>query len=84
MNFVPILGLTAATLTTVCQIPQLLKIWKLKESRDVSLATYSVLSTGILLWLIYGILINNPPLYLANALTLITTLAIVGLKIKFG
>jgi len=84
MNLVPFLGLAAATLTTTAQLPQLIKILRLKETRDISLIAYLILNAGIILWLIYGIIINDPPLYLANSITVVITLSILYTKIKYG
>jgi len=71
-------------LTTVSFVPQAVKIIKIRETRDISLVTYLLLEAGIFLWLIYGILIGNMPVMLANGITLVFTTIIVIMKIKFG
>ena len=79
-----LLGLTAGTLTTVAFIPQLMKAWKSKSTGDLSWGMIVTFSTGVLLWLIYGIWIDSLPVILANAVTLLLQSGIVSLKIKFG
>ncbi len=78
------LGLTAGTLTTVAFIPQLAKAWKSRSTGDLSWGMVTIFSTGVLLWLIYGIWIDSLPVILANAVTLLLQLGIVTLKIKYG
>lgn len=79
-----LLGFIAATLTTISFIPQLMKIIKTKETKDISLLMYIVLALGILLWLIYGFLIFAFPVIIANGVVLILALVIIVLKIKYG
>lgn len=82
MNNVEILGLVAATLTTIAFVPQVYRAWKHKSTKDVSLAMYLVLSIGLALWLMYGLFINSLPVILANAITLLLVLSMVLLKLK--
>ena len=83
MEFITILGLVAATLTTSAFIPQLIKIWKSKSAKDVSLEMLITFCIGVFLWLVYGIYLQSLPVILANLLTLIFNLIILWLKIKY-
>ena len=58
------IGYMAALLTTFSSIPQIVRVCRLKESRDISLWTTSALSAGILLWFIHGLLIGDLPVFL--------------------
>ncbi len=78
-----ILGLVAGTLTTAAFFPQFLKAWKSKSTTDISLLMFIILSSGIFLWLIYGLLVHSWPVILANVVTLIIALAILSLKLKY-
>lgn len=78
------IGIIAATLCTSSFLPQVLRIFKTKHTKDISLVTFSLFSTGVFLWMIYGILINDMVIILANALTFIFAIAIVAMKIKYG
>ena len=66
-----IIGLIAAACTTFAFIPQVMKVWKTKQTKDLSLRMYSIMFIGILLWLIYGIRIDSLSIILANVVTAI-------------
>jgi MtN3 and saliva related transmembrane protein len=83
MDLITLLGLVAGTLTTIAFIPQLMKTWRSRSAKDVSFIMLVVFSTGVFLWLIYGIYLQALPIILANSLTLIFNLIIVGLKIRY-
>jgi MtN3 and saliva related transmembrane protein len=77
------LGLIAGTLTTVAFIPQVVKIWKTRHATDISLGMFAIFSSGVLMWLFYGIEIDALPVIVANAITLGLSLTILFFKIKF-
>lgn len=83
MDFITILGLVAATLTTFSFLPQMLKTWQTKSAKDVSYAMLITFNTGVFLWLMYGIYLNALPIIVANAITLFFNLIILWLKIKY-
>jgi len=82
MNIPTLIGLAAATLTTISFLPQAIKTIKTKETKGISIGMYSIFTTGILLWLIYGITVKDLPLIIANAITLIFTTTILLLVLK--
>jgi MtN3 and saliva related transmembrane protein len=82
-NVVDAIGFTAATLTTVALVPQLVRVWRLRSAREISLGMFLMFSLGVTLWLIYGIALHAMPVVLANAVTLVLSLAILGLKLRF-
>lgn len=77
------IGMAAALLTTAAYAPQAIQAWRSRSTKDVSLAMFTMMVTGITLWLIYGILINDIPLILANAVTLVFASAILVAKLRF-
>lgn len=79
-----VIGLIAGLLTTIAFVPQLTKTWKSKSAKDVSLVMLMTFTTGVLLWLIYGLLIQAAPVIAANAVTLLLAGAILVLKIRHG
>jgi MtN3 and saliva related transmembrane protein len=83
MDTPTLLGLGAGTLTTVAFVPQVLKTWRSKSGNDISLGMFLLFSTGVLLWLIYGILIDALPVILANAVTLVLSLTVLVLKLRY-
>ncbi|TLP46806.1 hypothetical protein FDK21_07220 [Cohaesibacter sp. CAU 1516] len=80
---IDLLGYAAALLGTLCWIPQVLKVWKTRQTKDLSLSTNLMLFTTMSLWLIYGIAINSPPLIAANILSAIFVGSIVSAKLFF-
>lgn len=84
INYVAVIGLIAGTCTTVSFFPQLIKTIKIKETKDISLSMYIVLSAGLLLWAIYGILMKDFPVIIANSVSFVLASIIVVLKIKYG
>jgi len=84
VEMITVLGLLAGTLTTISFIPQVIKTWKYKETKDISLLMYIIFFTGILLWFSYGILINNTPIIIANGVSLVLVFIVLALKIRYG
>ena len=78
-----IVGGVAAVCTTVCWLPQALKILREKRTEGVSLITQSVFTLGSALWAAYGLLLNNRPIVYANVVTLFFSLAILVLKLRY-
>lgn len=68
MDYTQVLGLTAAFFTTIANIPQTVKVIRTREVKSLSASTYAMLFTGMSLWVIYGIIRNDFPIILANAI----------------
>ncbi len=83
MNLITILGLIAATCTTISFLPQAIKTIRSKHTKDLSFGMYAVLTIGVFLWFVYGIFIKDIPVILANGITLIFTATILCLIIKY-
>ena len=81
---ITIIGLTAATLTTASFVPQVLQTIKTRRTKDINLRMYVILALGLFLWVIYGLILNSPPILFANATTLILASVILYLKLKHG
>lgn len=83
MNFVTIIGLLAATLTTIAFLPQLWQIWRTKSAKDVSYVMLIIFMSGLFLWLVYGIILGALPVILANSITLFLNCIILWLKVRY-
>ena len=77
------IGFFAAFCTTVAFLPQALKVYKTKSTKDISLSMFIIFTVGVLSWLLYGINISDLPIILANSITLILSIFILIYKIKF-
>lgn len=84
MDITTTIGLAAGLLTTVAFIPQVAQIWIAKSAKDVSLHTFVAFTLGVALWLVYGILKQELPIIVWNAVTLALAGAILAMKLRFG
>lgn len=83
MDIFTIVGLAAATCTTFSFLPQAVKVIRTKQTKDLSLVMYSVFTLGVFLWLVYGILVKDAPLIIANVITFILAATILIMKIRY-
>lgn len=83
MDFTEILGLFAGTCITLSVIPQIIKVWKTKKVRAISLKTFSILTFGIFMWIIYGILKKDFPIIITNSVSFCLNLIMVYFLIYY-
>lgn len=83
MDIINLVGSLAAFCTTISFLPQVIKIYRMKEARDISLLMYVIFSLGIFLWLCYGAMIGSMPIIIANTITLTFSLFILFMKVKY-
>jgi len=77
------IGFAAAFCTTVAFVPQLVRVVKLRSAREISLPTFLLFSIGVFLWLLYGLYARSNPVIASNAVTLVLSLSILFLKLKY-
>jgi MtN3 and saliva related transmembrane protein len=73
----------AAACTTLCWLPQAVKIIRQKRTEGISLITQGVFTFGIALWAVYGFVLNNRPILYANGVTLAFSICILILKLRY-
>jgi len=78
-----VVGYVAAACTTAAFVPQLVRVWRLRSARDISLVTFVVFSAGTAIWWLYGVLIGSWPVIVANGVTLAIALTILALKVRY-
>ena len=83
MDTIALIGYIAGALTTLSFVPQVARAWKLRETRDLSLAMLLLFAAGILLWTFYGIWTGSMPIILANVVTFVLILVLLGMKIRY-
>ncbi len=81
-TYATIIGFIAATLTTIAFIPQVIKVWRTRSTRDVSIGMYALFTTGVASWFCYGLLIGSWPVIVANAITLVLAGLVLIMKIR--
>tara|TARA_B110001454_G_scaffold155391_1_gene144731 strand:+ start:467 stop:754 length:288 start_codon:yes stop_codon:yes gene_type:complete len=71
---IEIIGLIAGFLGVIAWVPQIYRIWIKKKADGISLLTFLVITTALILWLIYGIIIESFSLIISNIFTLVMIL----------
>ncbi|QFI19810.1 hypothetical protein FR830_24540 (plasmid) [Klebsiella aerogenes] len=84
MDWVSTIGYLAACLTTLSFLPQTFKVITTKNTQGISGVMYVMFITGLLMWLIYGLLIGNAAVCIANFLTLVFALPVMVVKYRNG
>ena len=70
-------GLFAGILGIIAWIPQIREVWVNKRHDGISLATFSVVTIALGLWLLYGILVESVSMIIANIMTLSVIFAVI-------
>jgi MtN3 and saliva related transmembrane protein len=83
MSTIQLIGLVAGMLTTIAFLPQVLKTWKSRSAKDLSLGMFSLFCLGVVMWLAYGILMRDIPVIAANFMTLILASTLLFFKFRF-
>lgn len=81
MSNVDILGLFAAVLTSASFVPQVIKTVRSKDTTSISLFMYTMFVTGVGCWLVWGVLVDQVPVIVANVVTFILAAVILGMKL---
>ena len=83
MTTTDLLGLVAGMLTTAAFVPQVVKAWRTRSTHDISLWMFALFNTGLVLWLVYGVLIGSWPIVVSNIITLALALTILYFKLRY-
>ncbi len=84
MDHATAIGLMAGALTTLSYIPQVMKTWKSKSTKDISVGMFLTLGLGLLLWTFYGFSIHSMPVIVANIVSLTLVFVVLIFKMKYG
>jgi MtN3 and saliva related transmembrane protein len=76
-----IVGYLGATCTTAAFLPQVWHSYRTRDLSGISLPMYCIFTTGVALWLLYGLMTIDWPIIIANAITFCLALCIVVLKV---
>lgn len=82
INAIEIIGLVACLCTTLSAVPQIIKIYQINSTQGLSLLTYILSCSGVVLWLLYGVLLHSIPLVISNIICLVFQLIIIRMIIK--
>ena len=78
------IGMVAAVFTTAAYVPQAIKVVRDRHTASISLAMYCLITIGIGLWFIYGMLIASPSVIFANAICFVLAVVILFMKLRHG
>jgi MtN3 and saliva related transmembrane protein len=81
---VDLIGSVASALTTIAFIPQVWRVWRTRSAHDLSLPMYLIFTSGVVLWLLYGLLLGAMPIIVGNVVTLFLAGTVLAMKLKFG
>lgn len=79
-----VIGFVAAACTTFAFVPQVVRVWRTRSAKDISLAMYVILVAGVTLWIVYGVSIRSTPLVAANLTSLVLISAVLVGKLRFA
>jgi len=83
MDNIQLLGLAAGSLTTTAFLPQVIKTWKSRSAKDLSLGMFSLFCIGVALWLAYGLIVKDVPVIAANLITLLLASTLLYFKLRW-
>ncbi|MEI9809492.1 MAG: SemiSWEET transporter [Bacteroidota bacterium] len=83
MEFPEILGYVAGAITTLTFLPQVIKTWKERSAKDISLMMFVIAVANEILWIWYGILLNNWVIILTNSILLAMSSTMIYLKLRY-
>lgn len=78
-----LIGAIAGTLTTISFVPQVMRVFKTRQTRDISMTMMLLFSLGVAMWVAFGYLVDSMPVVWTNAMTLVLALTIVAAKVRF-
>ena len=82
-NWIDVVGTLAATLTTLSFVPQAWRTWRTRDVAGLSVGMYATFALGAALWLVYGVLLGAWPIIIANTITLVLALMILGMRLRY-
>ena len=78
------LGYLGGVLTTFCYVPQIIRVFRLKSAKEISLLFTILLLVGVVVWLLYGLFLSLTPIILWNSIGLVIIAALLYAKLKYG
>ena len=84
ISTIEMIGYIAGIFTAIALLPQVIKAWKTKSVKDISLLWNSIYLIGLILWLVYGFGINSRPLIIFVVIELVLALSLIILKFKYS
>lgn len=84
MDFASYIGLTAGILIPVSFIPQIVRVFRLRSAREISVLFTLIQLLGLALWLAYGVMLGLLPVVVCNTVLTALVIMLLGAKLKYG
>jgi len=84
MNSIEYIGFLAGILVSLSVLPQIVKSWQTKSTKDISIYWNLINLLGQIMWMFYGLGISSMSLVIMSAISFLMNLSMVILKLKFG
>ena len=84
MNGTEILGYAAGAITSLTFLPQVIKTWKERSAKDISLLMFIIAAINEVMWIVYGALLDNGVIIITNAIVLTMSLIMISLKFRYS
>lgn len=81
---VEILGFAAGIMGVIALLPQVMKSWQTKSTKDISLGWSTLAAVSQILWITYGTIVSSSSLTIMSSVNLLLTLSVLALKLKYG
>jgi MtN3 and saliva related transmembrane protein len=82
-EYLPYLGFIAGTITVTSFLPQVVRTWRTRRTRDLSMGMFALLVTASTLWMIYGVLGHDWPVVATNGGMVALNLSLVVAKVRY-
>jgi len=83
MNQIEFIGFVAGGLVAVSTLPQIIKSWKTRSTKDIAISWSIINLLGQILWIVYGLFVHSVSLVLMSAISLCMSMFMITLRIKF-
>ena len=83
MQLAQIIGLVAGTITSITFLPQVIRIWKTRSAKDLSMLMLTLLIIGTSLWFSYGLMMKDIAIIYTNSMVLAMSLVMMFFKLKY-
>ena len=78
------LGMTAGVISSITFLPQVIKTYRTKSAKDISLLMFTFATTSVIMWLVYGIILGNVPIIFTNSMVLLFSLIMLYFKFRYN
>jgi len=83
MAAVDILGYSACAITALTFLPQVIKTWKEKSAKNVSLLMFIIAAVNEVMWIAYGVMRDDMVIIVTNVIMICMAFTMISLKLRY-